>query len=225
LSIGGATLDALRVTLQVASVATLLSAPVGVALGYLLARREFAGKSVVETLVALPLVLPPTAIGYLLLRLFARHGWLGADTLGFDPDVLLTWRGAVLAAATMSLPLVARTARVAFEEVPARLETMGESLGLTRANVFARITLPLAKRGLIAALLLGFCRALGEFGATIVVAGNIAGRTQTLALAIFDDMQLGRDDHALQLIGISVVIAFACIFVVERLQRRARGEA
>ena len=220
-----ATLDALRVTLQVASVATLLSAPVGIALGHLLARKNFAGKSIVETIVALPLVLPPTAIGYLLLRLFASRGWLGVETLGFDPDVLLTWRGAVLAAATMSLPLIARTARVAFEGVPPRLETMGESLGLSRASVFARITLPLARRGLIAALLLGFCRALGEFGATIVVAGNIPGRTQTLALAIFDDMQLGRDEHALQLIGISVAIAFACIFVVERLQSRARGDA
>jgi molybdate transport system permease protein len=220
-----ATLDALRVTLQVASVATLFTAPIGIALGYLLARKSFAGKSVVETFVALPLVLPPTAIGYLLLRLFARHGWLGAETLGFDPDVLLTWRGAVLAAAAMSLPLVARMARIAFEGVPARLETMGESLGLSGASVFARITLPLARRGLAAALLLGFCRALGEFGATIVVAGNIAGRTQTLALAIFDDMQLGRDQHALQLIGISVVIAFACIFGVERLQSRARGGA
>jgi molybdate transport system permease protein len=224
MNVTAATFDALRVTLQVAGVATLLSAPVGIAIGYLLARKSFAGKSIVETLVALPLVLPPTAIGYLLLRLFARQGWLGVETLGFDPDVLLTWRGAVLAAATMSLPLVARTSRVAFEGVPARLETMGESLGLSPVTVFARITLPLAKRGLIAALLRGFCRALGEFGATIVVAGNIAGRTQTLALAIFDDMQLGRDEHALQLIGISVVIAFACIFTVERLQR-ARGAA
>jgi molybdate transport system permease protein len=159
----------------------------------------------------------------LLLRLFARHGPLGAETLGFDPDVLLTWRGAVIAAATMSLPLVARTARVAFDAVPARLETMGASLGLSRGNVLASITLPLARRGLVAAVLLGFCRALGEFGATIVVAGNIRGRTQTLALAIFDDLQIGHDAHALQLVGLSALLAFVCVFAVERLQRREQS--
>jgi molybdate transport system permease protein len=216
-------LQALGVSLRVAALATLLVTPPALALGWLLARRSFPGKSLVETLVALPLVLPPTAVGYLLLRLFGRHGPLGRDALGFDPDVLLSWRGAVLAAAVMSLPLVARTARAAFEAVPARLEWMGRSLGLSRARVLATITLPLARQGLLAALVLGFGRALGEFGATVVVAGNIPGRTQTLALALFDDIQLGRGDRALALIALSGVLAFALVFWVERLQPRRGG--
>jgi molybdate transport system permease protein len=219
------TLEALRVTLQVAATATLVTAPLAIALGWLLARREFAFKSLIETVVALPLVLPPTAIGYLLLRLFARRGWLGADTLGFDLDVMLTWRGAVIAAAVMSFPLIARTARVAFETVPARLETMGASLGWSRVQVCVRATLPLAKRGLLAAVLLGFTRAIGEFGATVIVAGNIRGRTQTLALAIFDDIQIGRDDRALTAVAICVVIAFAAVFASERALRGTRGSS
>lgn len=218
-------LSALRVSLEVAALATLLVAPPAIALGWLLARRTFRGKSLVETVVALPLVLPPTAVGYLLLRLFARGGPLGRDVLGFDPEVLLTRRGAVLAAACMSLPLVARTARAAFEAVPERLERMGRSLGLSRARVFGTITVPLARHGLSAALVLGFGRALGEFGATVVVAGNVPGRTQTLALAIFDDIQLGRDDRALFLIALSAGLAFGLVWWVERLQGRGRSAA
>ena len=213
--------EALRISLEVAGAATLLILAPSVALGYLLARRDFAGKSLVETFVMLPLVLPPTAVGYAILRLVSVDGPLGERGLGFDPDLLLTWKGAVLAAGVMSVPLVARTARVAFEGVPARLETMGRSLGLSRARVLATITLPLARRGLLAAAVLGFGRALGEFGATAVVAGNIPGRTQTLALAIFDDIQLGRDERATQLLLVSTLIAFLVIFSVERLQQRA----
>jgi molybdate transport system permease protein len=175
----------------------------------------------VETLVALPLVLPPTAIGYVLLELFARNGPLGAETLGFDPGVLFTARGAMLASAVVALPLAARVARTAFEGVDPRLETMGRSLGLARAAVLVRVTFPLARRGLLAALLLGFCRALGEFGATVIVAGNIPGRTQTLALAIFTDIQLGDTRGALRLVALCVALAFACVFTVERLLARS----
>jgi len=213
--------DALRISLEVAGAATALILIPAVALGWVLARYEFTGKSLVETLVALPLVLPPTAVGYALLRLVARDGPLGVERLGFDLDLLLSWKGAVVAAAIMSTPLVTRTARVAFEGVPPRLERMGRSLGLSRARVFATITLPLARRGLLAAAVLGFGRALGEFGATVVVAGNIPGRTQTLALAIFDDIQLGREERALALLLVSAAIAFLVIFSSERLQRRA----
>jgi molybdate transport system permease protein len=220
-----ATVEVLCVTLRVALSASLLVAPLALAAGYLLARARFRGKSAVETLVALPLVLPPTAIGYLLLALFSRHGPLGSATLGFDPDVLFTWKGAVLASAVVAFPLAARTARVAFEEVDPRLERMGETLGLSRARVFATITVPLARRGLTASMVLAFGRALGEFGATVIVAGNIPGRTQTLALAIFNDIQLGRDDHALFLVGITVVIAFVLMWVVERLSRPRAAEA
>jgi molybdate transport system permease protein len=211
--------DAVRLSLLVAGASTALVALPGIAFGRFLARREFPGRAIVETIAALPLYCPPTAIGYLLLRGLRRDGPFGADTLGFDPDLLLTWKGAVLAAAVMSFPLVARTARVAFEEVPQRLETMAASLGLSRAQVAWRVTLPLARRGLVAALLVGFSRSLGEFGATVVVAGNIPGRTQTLATGIFDALQLGRDSLALQLVGWSAVLGFAAVWVSERMLR------
>jgi len=220
-----ATLTVLFVTLRVALGATALAALPGLALGYLLARRTFPGRSLVETAVTLPLVLPPTAIGYLLLALFARHGPLGVESLGFDPGVLFSARGAVLASAVVALPLVARTARVAFEGVDPRLVLMARSLGTSRAGALATVTLPLARRGLLAALLLGFGRALGEFGATVIVAGNIPGRTQTLALAIFSDIQLGDTRHALYLVALCVALAFATVFTVERLLARRGGPA
>ena len=211
----------LLITLRVAMVATLLVAPVGTALGFALARRTFPGKSIIETIVALPLVLPPTAIGYLLLAVLARNGPLGSHTLGFDPDILFTWRAAVLASAVVAIPLVARTARTAFEEVNPRLELMGRTMGMSASATFVRITLPLAKRGLLAAVGLGFGRALGEFGATVIVAGNIPGRTQTLALAIFSEIQSGDNSSAITLVAITVAIAFALIWWIERLLRPA----
>lgn len=210
----------LLISLKVALWATMAILPPGILLGLLLARRNFPGKSIVETLTSLPLVLPPTAVGYLLLRLFARTGPFGPNALGFDLDLLFTWKGAVMASAVMALPLVARSARVAFELVDPGLEAMGRTLGLGPVGVFTRITLPLARRGLLSAAILGFSRALGEFGATVIVAGNIRGRTQTLALAIFEDMQIGHDDEAMTLIGITVVLAFAAIWSVEFLLRR-----
>jgi molybdate transport system permease protein len=161
----------------------------------------------------------------MLLTILARDGALGIRRLGFDLDLLLTWKGAVLAAAVMSLPLVARTARVAFEEVDPRLERMARTLGLGPVRTFREITLPLARRGLLAAALLGFARALGEFGATVIVAGNIPGRTQTLALAIFSDIQAGDDRRASVLVGVTVVLAFAAVFAVERLLRRRPAPA
>ncbi|HKQ96443.1 MAG TPA: molybdate ABC transporter permease subunit [Candidatus Polarisedimenticolia bacterium] len=213
----------LLLSLRVALVTTLIILPAGALAGLLLARRQFPGRTLVETLLALPLVLPPTAVGYLLLRVLARNGPLGPRRLGVDLDLLLTWKGAVLASAVMSIPLVVRTARVAFEEVDPRLESMARTLGLGPFRTFWKVTLPLAQRGLFAAALLGFARALGEFGATVIVAGNIPGRTQTLALAIFSDLQAGDDRRALALVGITVVIAFAMVFAVERLVRPAAG--
>jgi molybdate transport system permease protein len=213
--------SALALSLQVAGVATCVVFPPGVALGYWLARRNPPGKALVETLTALPLVLPPTAVGYLLLRLLARDGPLGVRTLGFDLDLLFTWKGAVLASSVMALPLVVRAARVAFAEVDPRLEAMARTLGLGPLATFRAVTLPLARRGLGAGVVLAFSRALGEFGATILVAGNIPGETQTLPLAIFGHLQVGRDDEALALVGITVVLAFAAMWTVERLERRA----
>ena len=211
---------ALFISLKVACWVTVLVLPPGILLGFLLARGDFRGKSLIETTASLPLVLPPTAVGYLLLRVLGRHGPLGEKTLGFDLDLLFTWKGAVLASGVMALPLVVRTARVAFEEVDARLEGIARTLGLGRVRTFVEITLPLARRGLLAAAVLGFSRALGEFGATVIVAGNIPGRTQTLALAIFSDMQTGHDREAMVLVAVTVVLAFAAVWTVEILLRK-----
>ena len=176
-------------------------------------------------MITLPLVLPPTAVGYLLLRLLSRSGPLGPAALGFDLDLLFTWKAAALASALMAFPLVARAARVAFEEVDPHLEAVSRTLGNGPARTFLEVTLPLARRGLLAAGILGFSRALGEFGATVIVAGNIPGRTQTLALGIFHAMQIGRDDEALTLVGITVILAFSAVYTVERLLRRRTRKA
>lgn len=211
--------QAIWISFKVAGLATLIVFPPGIAAGWLLSRRQFPGKSVVETLVSLPLVLPPTAVGYLLLKLLGGSGPLGPDRLGFDPGLLFTWRGAALAACVMALPLVARTARVGFDGVDPRLEAVARTLGHGPWSTWFRFTLPLARRSLLAAAVLGFGRALGEFGATVLVAGNIPGRTQTLALAIFSDLQVGRDDRATTLLTVTVLLAFVAMWTVERLQR------
>jgi molybdate transport system permease protein len=213
-------LDALLVSLKVASCATALVLVPGVLAGWLLARRDFPLKGIAETAVSLPLVLPPTAVGYILLNLFAVSGPLGSGRLGFDLDLLFTWKGAVAASSIMSLPLVARTARIAFEGVDPRLEGMARTLGLAPWATFARVTVPLARRGLLASAVLGFSRALGEFGATVIVAGNIPGRTQTLALAIFSDIQAGRGEDARSLLLLTTILAFGGIYLTERLLRR-----
>lgn len=213
---------ALLLTAQVALAATALLAVPAIALGWLLARKEFAGKDLVATVATLPLVLPPTAVGYLLLVLLATDGPLGRETLGFDPGILLTWKAAVLAEAAIAFPLVVRTARVAFEGVDPRLETMARTLGHGPLASFLRFTLPMASRGLAAALLLGFARAVGEFGATVVVAGNIPGRTQTLASAIFGAQQAGRGREALVLVGVALAFGFVAVLGTERLARRTR---
>jgi molybdate transport system permease protein len=214
-------LEVLATTLRVAACALLVAAPCGIAAGWWLSRRHFPGKSLVETFLAMPLVLPPVAVGYMLLALFARDGWLGEEALGFDPGVLFTWKGAVLASAAMALPLVARTARTAFDGVDPRLESMARSAGLSAWRVHWRVTLPLARRGLVAACVLGFGRALGEFGATVVVAGNIPGRTQTIALAIFSEIQLGHGEAALRLVALVAATAFVLLWWVEKLQGAA----
>jgi len=213
----------LFISLKVALGATLAIIPPGMAAAYLLARRDFFGKSLLETLLSLPLVLPPTAVGYLLLRMLGSRGILGRETLGFDPDILLTWKGALIAGGTMAFPLLVRTAKVAFSDVDSRLENMARTLGMNRFEVFARITLPLAGRGLLAAIVLAFSRALGEFGATVIVAGNIPGKTQTLALAIYNHIQVGREAEATRLLLITVFIAFILVWCVELLTRRAHS--
>lgn len=207
----------LTLTLQVAVLATLVTAVPGIAVGYALARWEFRGKRLLAALVTLPLVVPPTAVGFLLLRLLAVDGPLGRRTLGVDLGILLTWRGAVVAAAVMSLPLVARTARVAFEGVDPRLEHVARTLGHGPLATFGRFTLPLAMRGLVAALILGFTRAVGEFGATVTLAGNIPGETRTLASAIFSAQQVGDMAQADFLILVAIGLGIVAIWSTEWL--------
>jgi len=210
-------------TIGVASLSTLLNLPAALALGWLLARREWRGKSLVETLVALPLVMPPVATGLLLLKLLGRHGPFGAWFAAHPGwEFVFTWRGVVLATAVMSFPLLARAARVAFEGVNPRLEQVARTLGAGPVRVFCSITLPLAARGIIAGAVLAFARALGEFGATIMVAGYIPGQTATLALSIYHLVQLNRDGEALQLLAVAVGIAFAAVWFGEWFLRRRR---
>lgn len=208
-------------SVAMALLGTLLILPPGVALGWLLARKRWPGKTLVETLVALPLVLPPVITGLVLLRLFGRRGPLGAwlDQT-FQTDVVFTWRAVVIALSVMSLPLLVRNARAAIEEVSPELEQMARTLGAPEWRVFLFITLPLAKRGIFAGCLLAFARALGEFGATIMVAGNIPGKTTTLSVAIYQHVQLGQDDTVWKLAAISAAIAFVVLFLSERLMRK-----
>lgn len=213
----------LRFTLGVSALATALILPPGLAVAWLLARKRWPGKPLLETLVALPLVMPPVATGLLLLKLLGRRGPLGGLLHRLDLDVIFTWRGVVTAMAVMSFPLLVRGARIAFEGVDPQLERMARTLGTGRLGVFFRVTLPLALRGIAGGTLLAFARAIGEFGATIVVAGNIPGRTTTLSLAIYQLVQLGEDEAAFRLLGIATVVAFAVVWVHEWMLRRARG--
>jgi len=214
-----AAFQAVRSTILWSCMSTILVMIPGVLLAYALARFEFFGKKAISTLASLPLVMPPTAAGYLMLRLLADNGPLGRHVLGFDLDVLLTWKGVVLACSVMSMPLVVRTARVSFEAVNPRFESMARTLGYGPVRVFLMVTLPLAGRGLLAAMILGFTRAMGEFGASVVIAGNIPGRTQTLSSAIYSAQQSGNETQASILLGVALMVGFVAIFLTEWLSR------
>jgi molybdate transport system permease protein len=174
----------------------------------------------VETLVLLPLVMPPVATGLILLKLFSRRGALGHLLDRWGIEIVFTWRAVVAAMVVMSLPLFVRAARVALEEVNVRYESVARTLGASEPRVFFSITLPLASRGILGGTVLAFARAIGEFGATIVVAGNIPGRTTTMALAIFNRVELGKDTEAYRLVAICAVIAFAALWINEAVIRR-----
>jgi molybdate transport system permease protein len=202
-----------RFTLGVAFAATLLMLPPAIIVAWVLARGRFFGKVVIETLVSLPLVLPPVATGLILLRLLGRRGPFGALLDSGGVDIVFTWKAVVIAMAIMGFPLVVRTARAGFEQVTRRYEQVAETLGAGPSRVFFTISLPLASRNVLAGALLGFSRALGEFGATIVVAGSLPGRTRTLAVAIFGYLETGQDSHAMVLLAASVAIAFGAVWI------------
>jgi molybdate transport system permease protein len=207
-------------TVACAAAATTVVLPIGVGLAWLLARRRFVGRTLLETLVSLPLVMPPVATGLMLLLLLGRRGFIGGllDRLGVD--VVFTWKAVVLAMGIMGLPLLVRTARAGFEQVNVRYEEVAATLGARPLRVFLTISLPLAWPSVLAGAVLAFARALGEFGATIVVAGSIPGATRTLAVAIYSDAETGHDAEAMLLLLISVAIAFAALWASNRLVER-----
>lgn len=214
---------ALLLSLRVAGIATLASIPFGLLAAWLLARRQFAGKAVLDALIHLPLILPPVVTGYLLLLLFGRKGPLGAwlaDNLGIV--FAFRWTGAALACAVMGFPLMVRAMRLSLEAVDTRLEQAASTLGANPVLVFLTVTLPLMLPGLLAGIVLSFARALGEFGATITFVSNIPGETQTLPTAIYSFTQVpGGDGPALRLTLISIALALVALIASEILSRRA----
>jgi len=220
----GAGLGIVFFTLEMAAATTALVLVPGVAAAFVLARYRGPGRSVLDTLLSLPLVLPPTAVGLVLLNVLARPRALGSWLASHGIEIVFTWKAVVLASAVMSFPLLVRSARTAFEEVDPRLVGLARTLGCSPLRGFLRVTLPLAWRGVLAGVVLAFSRALGEFGATIMVAGNIPGRTQTLALAIFHDVETGHDERAFVLAGWTVALAFAALWAAEAVARRRAAE-
>jgi len=216
------TLVSLALSVRVAVVATALNALVGIPLAYLLARRRFRGRALVDLAVTLPLVLPPTVTGYYLIVLLGRRGWLGAPLHAATGwTVPFTWYAAVIAAAVMALPLLVRTARAAIESVDRELEKAAYTLGRSEWRTALEVTLPLARNGIIAGLVLAFARALGEFGATLMLAGNIPGRTTTVPLAIYTAVQTGEAGEAAVLVLALTVLSCAVLVVAARLGARA----
>jgi molybdate transport system permease protein len=202
----------LWLTLRVASVATLCAFLIGVLLAFVLARGTFWGKDWLDALLSLPLVLPPTVLGYYLIVLFGRHGWIGHwlyATFGFS--LIFTWQGAAVACTIVSLPMVFKSARTAFEGVDQNLEHAARTLGLSEVAIFFRVSFPLAWRGILAGTMLAFARAMGEFGASLMIAGNLPGKTQTLSMAVYNAVQAGNSALANILV---LLTSLVCIVIL-----------
>jgi molybdate transport system permease protein len=211
----------LALSLKVAGWSTAINLVLGVAVGLLLARRRFIGREFIDAVLTLPMVLPPTVLGYYLLVLIGKRGPIGAwlyDSFGIN--LIFTWQGAVIAATLVAFPLVLKAARAAFENVDPQLEKAARVLGLNEWSVFFRVTLPMAWRGILAGVLLAFARALGEFGATLMVAGSIPGRTQTLSVAVYEAVQAGQDSVANVLV---LITSITCIVVLLSAGRLVPG--
>lgn len=209
-------------SISVGLASTLLILPFGIALAWLFARKEWPLKSIVETAVLLPLVMPPVSTGLILLKIFGRRSPLGQWLYERGIEIVFNWKGVLIAMSVMSFPLLVRSVRTSFAEVNPRLEQIAATLGASPLRIFFVITIPLAYKGIVAGALLAFSRALGEFGATILLAGNIPGKTQTLSLAIYNYVQLGKDSDAYVLLGITVALAFLFVWCSEWLLRTGR---
>lgn len=209
---------ALRLSLKVACWATLLALIFGMAFGYLLARKRFPGRELLDAVLTLPMVMPPTVLGYYLLVVIGREGVIGAWLQRhFGINLIFTWQAAVIAAAVVAFPLVLKGARAAFETVDAQLEQAAKVLGVSSFGVFLRVTLPLAWRGVLGGTLLAFARSMGEFGATLMVAGSIPGKTQTLSIAVYEAVQAGQDDTANLLVIITSVVCITVLVLANKL--------
>jgi molybdate transport system permease protein len=205
-------LSPLWLTLKVASLATLCAFCAGVLIAFFMSRGRFAGKDWIDSALALPMVLPPTVLGYYLIVMIGRKGWIGEWLYeSFGISLIFTWQGAVIASAVVSLPLVFKSARAAFEGVDKNLENAARTLGSSEIAVFFRVSFPLAWRGILAGTMLAFARAMGEFGATLMVAGNLPGKTQTLSMAVYDAVQAGNDSLATTLV---VITSSVCILIL-----------
>ena len=211
----------LLLSVRVAAVGTAIGLPFGLLIAWTLAKTSVRGKVLLDTLVSFPLVLPPVVTGYALLLLLGRNGPLGGLQESLDVEILFTWFAAALAAGLVSLPLMVRSMEIAMAGVDPRLELAARSLGANRWKVFISVTVPLAFRGILAGVLLAFARGLGEFGATIIVAGNIPGHTQTLPLAIFTNLQVGEDGAAVRFIVFSLALALAALLAHRWMLKRA----
>lgn len=223
--------DALLLSLRISLVATFVSLPLGLLVAWVLARRDFLGKSILDALIHLPLVVPPVVVGYLLLVLLGRNGPVGGFLFDvFGITVAFTWQGAAIAAAVMAFPLMVRAIRLSIEAADRRLETAARTLGAGPLRVFVTVTLPQILPGILVGVVLAFARALGEFGATITFVSNIPGETRTLPLAIFGQLQVpGTDEAVIRLVVISIAVALAALiaseFLSRRISRRLRGAA
>ncbi len=211
---------AFRLSLLVVSVATVIIAVAGTALGFLLAKRDFRGRELLDSLLTLPMVLPPTVTGYYLILLLGRRGLLGRYLYALTGwTMTFTWEGAALAASVVAMPLMVKSARAAIESVDARYEMVSRTFGKGEWETFFRVTLPLASHGILAGVVLSFARALGEFGATLMVAGNIPGRTQTMPLAIYEAVISGADRQAMYLALILTATSVAVVYLTNVLTR------
>ena len=209
---------ALALTLKVAGWATALNLVLGVGVGFVMARCRFPGRELLDAALTLPMVMPPTVLGYYLLVVIGSHGIVGAWLLEhFGIRLIFTWQAAVIAATIVAFPLVFKAARAAFENVDPQLEDAARTLGISEAAVFFRVSLPLAWRGILAGLLLSFARALGEFGATLMVAGSIVGKTQTLSIAVYEAVQAGQDDAAHFLVAVTSIVCVTVLLSAGRL--------
>nr|WP_202424411.1 molybdate ABC transporter permease subunit [Duganella levis] len=216
----------MRLSLKVACWATLIDLVFGVALGYLLARKRFPGRELLDAVLTLPMVMPPTVLGYYMLVIIGRNGVVGAWLQQhFGINLIFTWQAAVIAAAVVAFPLVLKGARAAFEAVDTQFEQAARVLGVSSFGVFLRVTLPLAWRGVLGGTLLAFARSMGEFGATLMVAGSIPGKTQTLSIAVYEAVQAGQDDHANLLVIITSVVCVTVLVVANKLTPNRNPQA